>query len=72
MLSVKQMGTVIQGGKLAHRRTMLTDLNVKGLREQTGQGLVARRRSQSAGGFERAAWVMWKGKRRQSVLIGGQ
>ena len=51
VLSVKQMGTIMQGGKLAHRRTTLTDLKVKGLRERTGQGLVARRRAQSAGGF---------------------
>jgi len=36
VLSVKQMGTIMQGGKLAHRRTTLTDLNVKGLRERTG------------------------------------
>ena len=36
LLSVKQMGTIMRGGKLAHRRTTLTDLNVKGLRERTG------------------------------------
>lgn len=34
--SVKQMGTIMQGAKLAHRRTTQTDLNVKGLRERTG------------------------------------
>ena len=36
VLSVKQMGTLMQGGNLAHRRTTLTDLNVKGLRERIG------------------------------------
>jgi putative transcriptional regulator len=36
LLSVKQMGTIMRGGKLAHRRTTLTDLDVKGLRERTG------------------------------------
>jgi putative transcriptional regulator len=36
VLSVKQMGTIMQGGKIAHRRTTLTDLNVKELRERTG------------------------------------
>jgi len=36
LLSVKQMGTMMRGGKFAHRRTTLTDLNVKGLRERTG------------------------------------
>lgn len=36
VLSVKQLGTIMQGGKLAHRRTTLTDLNVKALRERTG------------------------------------
>jgi hypothetical protein len=36
VMSVRQMGTIIQGGKLAHRCTTLTDLNVDGLRERTG------------------------------------
>ena len=36
VLSVKQTGSIMQGGKLAHRCTSPTDLNVKGLRERTG------------------------------------
>ena len=34
--SVKQKATVMQGGNFAHRRTTLTELNVKSLRERTG------------------------------------
>ena len=30
------MGTLMQGGNFAHRRTTLTKLNVKSLRERTG------------------------------------
>lgn len=36
LLRAKHMGTIMQGGTLAHRRTTLTDLNVKGLRKRTG------------------------------------
>jgi putative transcriptional regulator len=36
LLSVKQMGTLMRSEKLTHRRTTLTDLNVKRLRERTG------------------------------------
>jgi putative transcriptional regulator len=34
--SVKQMGTIMRGEKLAHRKTTLTDTNVKELRERIG------------------------------------
>jgi putative transcriptional regulator len=34
--SVKQMGTIMRGEKLAHRKTTLTDPNVKDLRERIG------------------------------------
>ena len=36
VLSVKQMATIMQGGNFAHRRTTLTELNVKSLRERSG------------------------------------
>ena len=36
MLSVKQIGTLMQDGNFAQRRTTLTELNVKSLRERTG------------------------------------
>jgi len=36
LLSVKQMGGIMHGGKLAQRRSTLTDWYVKGLRERTG------------------------------------
>jgi putative transcriptional regulator len=34
--SVKQMGTIMKGGKLPHRKMTLTELDVKVLRERTG------------------------------------
>ncbi len=34
--SVKQMGTIIKGGKPPHRKTTLTEMDVKGLRERIG------------------------------------
>ena len=34
--SVKQMGSIMQGEKIAHRRTVLSDIDVKALREKIG------------------------------------
>lgn len=34
--SVKQMGTILRGEKLPHRRTVLTRIDVKALRERLG------------------------------------
>ena len=34
--SVKQMGSIMQGDKIAHRRTVLSTVDVKGLREKIG------------------------------------
>lgn len=34
--SVKQMGAIMKGKKIPHRRTIVTDIKVKKLRERTG------------------------------------
>lgn len=34
--SVKQMGAIMKGKKIPHRRTLVTDIRVKKLRERTG------------------------------------
>lgn len=34
--SVKQMGSIMQGEKIPHRKVVLSDIDVKGLREKIG------------------------------------